>query len=144
MWCFIYVYLFAGYYFSERGNDIWLGNARGNTFSRNHTTLDPNDRQFWKFGFHEIAIYDLPPMIDFVLDRTNQSQLVFLGYSQGGTSIFALLSERPEYNDKISLVHGMGAAVFMKNSHSILSPLLNNINGIQVYSKRNTNFLQIK
>lgn len=71
-------------------------------------------------------------MIDFVLNQTKQSQLVFLGYSQGGTTIFALLSERPEYNDKIALVHGMGAAVFMKNSHSFLKPVLENINEIKV------------
>lgn len=80
-----------GHYFHQRGYDIWLGNARGNTFSRNHTTVDPDDAAFWKFSWHEIAIYDLPAIIDFILERTQQQQLIYTGYSQGGTIMFVLL-----------------------------------------------------
>lgn len=38
-----------GHYFAQRGYDVFFGNARGNRFSRNHTTIDPNDEQFWRF-----------------------------------------------------------------------------------------------
>lgn len=119
---------------SQRGFDVWIGNARGNTFSRNHTKLDPNKRQFWSFSFHEIAIYDLPAMIDFILIRTNQSQLIYLGHSQGGNIIFILLSERPEYNKKIALIHAMAAAVFMEktDSNALLTPFLDNLGDIKV------------
>lgn len=104
----------------------------GNTFSRNHTTLNPDKIQFWKFNLDSIALIDLPTMIDFVLDKTNQSQLIYLGYSQGGFVGMALLSERPEYNQKIALMHSMGGAIIMKNSHAIIAPFLEQIAEIKV------------
>lgn len=36
-------------------------------------------------SFHEMAIYDLPAMINFVLQKTGQKQLYYVGYSQGAT-----------------------------------------------------------
>lgn len=85
------------------------------------------------FSFHEIAVFDLPAMIDFILAKTNQKQLIYGGHSQGGTIIFALLSERPEYNEKISLVHAMAAAVFMQTKSALLTSLLKNLNEIKVF-----------
>lgn len=36
-------------------------------------------------SFHEMAMYDLPAAIDFVLQKTGQKQLHYVGYSQGCT-----------------------------------------------------------
>lgn len=83
---------------------MWSGNARGNTYSRNHTKLNPDEQPFWKFSWHEIGYYDLPAMIDYVLNQTGQDQLIYVGHSQGVSSAFVMLSERPEYNEKIALL----------------------------------------
>lgn len=48
-----------------------------------------------------MGIYDQPAVIDYVLDKTNSSKLYYIGYSQGTTSLLVMLSEFPEYNDKI-------------------------------------------
>lgn len=142
----------AGYYFLDNGFDVWLGNARGNTFSRNHTSLDPDDPKFWKFSWHEIGYYDLSAMIDVVLAETGQKQLTYVAHSQGGSAVFVLLSERPEYNEKISSVHTMAGAIFLKYSNTWLNYVLPHIDELQVrqrnlkmhvekFEKKNTFFL---
>lgn len=56
---------------------------------------------FWNFSWYELSIYDQPAIIDYILERTNEDQLYYIGYSQGATTLMALLSEKPEYNAKI-------------------------------------------
>ena len=43
------------------------GNSRGNTFSRNHTGLDPGKQAFWDFSWDEMAARDVPAMVTYVL-----------------------------------------------------------------------------
>ena len=36
----------------RKGFDVWLGNNRGTTFSRNHTKFNPDkDSEYWEFSF---------------------------------------------------------------------------------------------
>ena len=37
------------------GYDVWLGNVRANSYSRNHTQLEPSDPAFWAFTWDDIA-----------------------------------------------------------------------------------------
>ncbi|KAK8767226.1 hypothetical protein V5799_005975 [Amblyomma americanum] len=45
--------------------------------------------------------YDLPAMLDFVLNKTGQEKLFFVGTSQGAMILFGLLADKPEYNEKL-------------------------------------------
>ncbi len=41
------------YALADGGYDVWLGNYRGNLYSRNHRDLDPDsiyDDSFWQFS----------------------------------------------------------------------------------------------
>lgn len=108
--------LTLGYILANENYDIWFGNARGTQFSRKHILLDPdNSTEFWDFSFHEIGKYDLPAMIDYALTATNQSKLHYIGYSQGCTTFFLMLSLRPEYNAKIESMHAMSPALFIQD-----------------------------
>jgi len=91
-----------GYLMADAGYDVWLGNFRGNTYSRRHTTLDPKDIKFWEFSWDEMALVDLPTMLDYVLESTEQENLKLVGFSMGTTTTLAMLSEMPQYNAKIS------------------------------------------
>lgn len=75
----------AAYKLSDEGYDVWIGNARGNTYSRRHVTLSPKNPKFWDFSWHEIGVIDLPAMIDYILQHTNQTKLAYVGHSQGIT-----------------------------------------------------------
>lgn len=109
-----------GYLLYDAGYDVWLGNSRGNRYSRIKGKYNPDARngKYWDFTFHEIGIYDLPACIDYILDKTNCSKLNFIGHSQGATSFMVMASERPEYNSKIRQMHAMAPCVFMDHVYN--------------------------
>lgn len=45
---------------ADAGFDVWLGNVRGNRFSRNHTSLGASDPAFWSWSWQHMAAHDLP------------------------------------------------------------------------------------
>ncbi|BFF88789.1 lipase 3 [Drosophila madeirensis] len=106
------------YLLADAGYDVWMGNGRGNTYSRNHTYLSTKHPSFWQFTWHEIGLYDIAAMIDYALARENgkgQEAIHYVGHSQGTTVFFALMSTRPEYNKKIKTAHMFAPVAIMKN-----------------------------
>lgn len=86
-------------------------------YSTNHTTLKPfgskaDQNKYWYFTCHQIGFYDLPASIDYALATTEQEKLHFIGHSQGAAVFFVMTSERPEYNDKIEMMHALGPVAF--------------------------------
>ncbi|XP_030034036.2 lipase 3, partial [Manduca sexta] len=101
------------------GYDVWIGNTRGNKYSRNHAILNPDtDKLFWDFSWDEIGRIDLTGIIDYILTKTGMSQLVYIGHSQGTTAYFVMCSERPEYNDKVALMISLSTVGYMSRLKS--------------------------
>ncbi|XP_052835592.1 lipase 3 [Drosophila gunungcola] len=116
---------------SDAGYDVWMGNARGTRYSRNHTTLSTKHPNFWRFSWHEIGYYDIAAAIDYTLSTENgkgQEGIHYVGHSQGTTVMFVLMSSRPEYNKKIKTAHMLAPVAFMDHMDDFmvntLSPYL--------------------
>ncbi|VVC97305.1 lipase 3-like [Leptidea sinapis] len=109
------------YLLAEAGYDVWMGNARGNTYSRRHATLKPTSSAFWNFSWHEIGYFDMPAMIDYVIKETGVQKVQYIGFSQGSTVFWVMTSTRPEYNDKISAMHALAPVAYLSN---VRSPLI--------------------
>ncbi|XP_033337986.2 lipase 3 [Megalopta genalis] len=104
-----------GYILADWGYDVWMGNVRGNRYSRKHKWLNIKDKKYWSFSWHEMGLYDLPAMIDHILKITNQKKIMYIGHSQGGTAFLVMASERPEYQEKIEAAFPLAPASFMSH-----------------------------
>mmetsp|Transcript_52417 Transcript_52417/g.87153 ORF Transcript_52417/g.87153 Transcript_52417/m.87153 type:complete len:402 (-) Transcript_52417:64-1269(-) len=84
-----YTYQCLAYILVEAGYDVWLGNNRGNVYSKAHVTLNPDSKEFWEFSWDEMAKYDLPAMLNFILNTTGADKVVHVGHSEGTMQGFA-------------------------------------------------------
>ncbi|XP_023224002.1 gastric triacylglycerol lipase-like [Centruroides sculpturatus] len=118
-----------GYILADEGYDVWLGNQRGNIYARRHVRYSPRSNRFWNFSIDEHAKYDTPNSIDFVLKKTGQRQLYYVGWSQGCMIAFAFLSENPRYN-KIKAIFALAPTAtvgYIESPIRYLAPLSNNL-----------------
>ncbi|XP_025266697.1 lipase 1 [Camponotus floridanus] len=93
------VWLFLGkgkafaYLLADQGYDVWLGNVRGNIYSKAHISLSPSTSTFWNFK--------------------SQPLHTSIGHSMGATSFFIMASERPKIAQMVQMMVGLAPAVFM-------------------------------
>ena len=100
-----------------------MDNQRGNTWSKNHESLDTcgSCPEFWHFSWDDSALHDLPAQIDYVIDQTGFDDMFYIGYSMGNSRYFTLLTNRPEYNEKIRAGYMMAPPIFMTNANNGLA-----------------------
>ena len=82
--------------------DVWLGNIRGNKYSREHTQFKDSQDEFWSFDLDDVIKYDMPAFVDGVLLNYKCGQkLKILGFSQGTTITLGFLSKYPQFHSRI-------------------------------------------
>lgn len=111
-----------GFILADAGYDVWMANFRGNTYSRNHITLDPDHQRsgFWDFTWDEMAHYDLPAMIEKALEVTGLEDLLYVGHSMGSTTMSALVHYRPDIASKIRLASHLSPTTYMSHAEGVL------------------------
>ena len=105
-----------------------MGNFRGNTYSKGHISLKPTDDAHWYFRFvfsvngdgdvffstphfnstiffswYEMARYDLPAMINYVLHFTSEDNLYYVDHSEGTITMFAKLATERHFSRKVTI-----------------------------------------
>ncbi|GMS81342.1 hypothetical protein PENTCL1PPCAC_3517, partial [Pristionchus entomophagus] len=90
-----------GFQMADAGFDVYLGNVRGNVYSRGHANETVDKREYWRFSFDEMAQFDLEAMVDKALSISGTSHLHYVGYSQGTMMMFARLAIDKDFGKKI-------------------------------------------
>jgi lysosomal acid lipase/cholesteryl ester hydrolase len=98
----------------ERGYDVWLGNNRGNKYSKKNIHTAPTDAKFWNFSMDQFAFHDIPDSINYILETTHQPSLSYIGFSQGTAQAFATLSIHPTLNEKVDVFIALAPAMSPK------------------------------
>lgn len=78
------------------------------------------------YSWHEMGVYDLPAVVDYVLNATGQQKLDYIGHSMGTTMFYVLLSERPQYNSKIWAMFSLAPVAFLSHMTSPLRSFILN------------------
>ncbi|KAI2658568.1 Lysosomal acid lipase/cholesteryl ester hydrolase [Labeo rohita] len=112
-----------GFLLAEAGFDVWIGNSRGNTWSRKHISLDPKQKEYWQFSHDELAKKDLPAVINFITKTTGQEQIFYVGHSQGTTIAFIAFSTMPELASKIKMFFALAPVATVGMTKSPMTKL---------------------
>ncbi|KAI1378949.1 alpha/beta-hydrolase [Hypoxylon crocopeplum] len=95
----------------ERGFDVWLGNNRGNKYSKKSINFPPTSIEFWNFSIDEFAFHDIPDSINYILETTRQPSLSYIGFSQGTAQAFASLAVHPKLNEQVNVFIALAPAM---------------------------------
>ncbi|KAH7037348.1 Alpha/Beta hydrolase protein [Microdochium trichocladiopsis] len=95
----------------EKGFDVWLGNNRGNKYSKKSVKFPPTSIEFWNFSIDDFAFHDIPDSIEYILNYTKQPSLSYIGFSQGTAQAFASLAVHPKLNDQVNVFIALAPAM---------------------------------
>jgi lysosomal acid lipase/cholesteryl ester hydrolase len=116
------------YILSDNGYDIWLGNNRGNGYSMKHINYSIEDVEFWNFSWDEMAKYDLPAQIHYVLKYTNSTSIAaYIGHSEGTIQAFAGFLDK-QLASNVKLFIALAPVAYVGNIESLLVTTLAKLN----------------
>ena len=67
--------------FVDRGYDVWVTNSRGSLHSNQHVNYTDKDKKFWEFTVDQMIEYDVPANLNYILNHTKASKVIYMGHS---------------------------------------------------------------
>jgi len=108
-----------GFRLAEQGYDVWIGNFRGNHYSREHESLDADtDNEFWEFSWDEMAKYDLPTQLNYVMEKTGKEKIYYIGHSMGTTTFLTMNSLDQSWAEKVELAVLLAPVAYVDHMES--------------------------
>jgi len=108
------------YMLSEKGYDVWLGNNRGDGQTTVNIHYNSTQSAYWQFTWDDMANYDLPAHINYVLNVTGVQSLSYMGHSEGTTQAFSGFVLHPDVAAKVNVFIAMAPVVFIGHCTSTL------------------------
>mmetsp|Transcript_26698 Transcript_26698/g.40725 ORF Transcript_26698/g.40725 Transcript_26698/m.40725 type:complete len:186 (+) Transcript_26698:512-1069(+) len=100
------------------GYDVWVGNNRGNMYSRKnkHINPDTDPADFFAFSFQQMGLYDFPAQVDMIKKKTGVKKVTYMGHSQGTTQMFYMLcASQPEVVKRVNLFIALNPVAYMNH-----------------------------
>lgn len=112
------------FYLSNNNYDVWMIEARATNQRNQRRVKDGSvpDKSFWDFSLDEQALLDLPTQFEFILKKTNSPKAAYIAYSQSTTLMFALLSMRPDFSEKVASFVALAPVVFTSHMRGLVWP----------------------
>ena len=102
------------------------------TITLNNQCISKFLKSNFSFSFDEMAKYDLPAMLDYVIEKTGVEKLHYIGHSMGTTVFFALMSSQPEYQKHIASMIALAPVATVTSISSPIKYLAPLVNELQV------------
>jgi len=103
----------------DAGWDVWMGNFRGTVYSTFNTNYTQKQREYWDFSWIEMAKYDVPACIDYILKFTGHEKLSLVCHSEGCAASLTTLATLPEVADKVGILMALAPAAFVGHTTSL-------------------------
>lgn len=88
--------------------------------------------------------YDVPAMINFILQTTGRSKLIYVGHSMGCAIFFVAMTTYPELNSKVELMIALGPATSLAHMTSPIRYAAPFVTPIQVMHKNDETIMKNK
>ncbi|KAF2353434.1 AB-hydrolase lipase domain [Trinorchestia longiramus] len=114
-----------GFMLADAGYDVWLGNFRGNSYSKRHTSLKRDQTKYWQFSLDDLARRDVPAMVDHIIKTTHRPKIFYIGHSIGATVLPMTCFIKSDFAQKILHFSAMAPIGFGKMSRGPVKVMTN-------------------